>query len=387
MPDGAVLGGVQNAMLHAARCLHLQGHKISLLAGSRRGDTSENMATFFPWIEFYPISISENAGGISRGLQFSLKGLMHVLLHRRKIKQSDILHSYSGYHQLAFLTTISSKITGMAAVHSLYCPVTNEMDGRRSWLLWNGSARLNLCGIDRCIAASQNIRKSLENAGIDPGRIRVVPPGIDTDRFSPEVSGVYWREKLRLSKDVKLVFYLGNLTPVKGLDIAVDALELVARKDPNLFFVYVLQGNHKRFDYRGPEFKKRLETIPLRGAKEIGPTLQIEQLMAAADLHISPLRSTNGLADLPVSIMEMMSIGKPIVTTPVGGVPELITHGKTGLFARPGSPEDLADKMMEILKSPEQASSLAANAREFAVNSFSVDRMAEKTLKVYEELV
>ncbi len=54
MPDGTVLGGVQNAMLHAARCLHLQGHKISLLAGSRRGDTSENMATFFP---LFPYSL------------------------------------------------------------------------------------------------------------------------------------------------------------------------------------------------------------------------------------------------------------------------------------------------------------------------------------------
>ncbi len=275
----------------------------------------------------------------------------------------------------------------MATVHSLYCPVINEMDSRRNWLLWNGSARLNLCGIDRCIAASQNIRESLENAGIDPAKIRVVPPGIDTDRFSPEVPGEYWREKLGLSKDVKLVFYLGNLTPVKGLDIAIDALELAARTAPNLFFVYVLQGNHKRFDHRGSESEQRLRKIPLRGAKEIGPTPRIEQLMAAADLHISPLRSTNGLADLPVSVMEMMAIGKPIVTSPVGGVPELITDGETGLFVRPGSPEDLAEKMLEILKSPELASSLAANAREFAINSFSVERVAEKILDTYEELV
>jgi glycosyltransferase involved in cell wall biosynthesis len=280
------------------------------------------------------------------------------------------------------------------AVHSLFCPVTDEMEGRRRWLLSKKTARRNLARVDRIIAASRNIETSLVEAGIDASRIRRIPPAIDTASFSPEISGTEWRKKLEAPEDARIVFYLGNLTPVKGLDIAIEALREVAaqatkrrRKTPGLYFVYVLQGNHPRFDRRGEEFKKALASIPLAGVRALGPVPHIERLMAAADLFIAPLRSTNGLADLPVSIMEGMALGKPIITTPVGGVPEIVTDGETGLFVPPDSAAALAEKMQELLDSPELAAWLGANAREFALSTFGLEHVAQQTLEVYEELL
>jgi glycosyltransferase involved in cell wall biosynthesis len=88
----------------------------------------------------------------------------------------------------------------------------------------------------------------------------------------------------------------------------------------------------------------------------------------------------------PFTVIEAMAAGAPVVATRVGGVPELVEHGVSGLLVEPRSPEALAAAVSELLASPERASRMGAAGRLAARKRFSVERMVEGVAAVYEEV-
>jgi len=364
------------------------GHDVSILAGCPGHEALTNARSAFSPIRIRPVLISRGFSGPLRGVEFIAKGLAHGIVHRKEMKKCHIVHSHSGYHHLALLASAIGRLSGAPVVHTLYCPVIDEVEEHRSWLLSLKTVGLSLKGIDRIVAISENIRQSLVNCGIDPRSIRVISPGVNTRQFYPGVPRWKWREKLGIPEDGKLILYLGNLVKAKGLDIMIQSLELVAHEVPMIFFAYALQSQHKRFEARRRQYSDALKEIPLAGpAWEFGPVPHIEELMAAADVFVSPLRTTNGLADYPISVMEAMAVGRPVVSTAVGGVKELISHEENGLLAAPGDSEDLARLIVRVLKSPHVAHALGMNARRRIVEQYSMDKYVRETMDLYEEVV
>jgi len=386
-PEGVLVGGPPNTMLKLAKRQQALGHHVSILAGCPSREAIANAKNAFAPITIRPIPINGRFAGPLRGIEFIAKGIAHSLRHRKEMKTLDVLHSHSGYHHLAALTSAISKSLGVPAIHTLYCPITNEIEERRSWLLSLKTANISLKGIARIVAISKNIERSLINAGIDQSKIRVIPPGIDTEAFHPGVSGQEWRKKLGVPNDGKLIFYLGNLLKAKGLDVLIEALRTIVAQSPKVCFAYALQKQHRSFEQRRQECRDALKEISLYApAREFGSVPRIQELMAAADVFVSPVRTTNGLADYPISIMEAMALEKPVVSTPVGGVKEIVVHETHGLLATPGDPEDLAAQILRSLNSPEMAKELGANARKQIADNFSMGAFVERTMRLYEEL-
>ena len=387
-PEGVLVGGPPNTMLKLAQYQQAIGHDLSILAGCPSREAIINAKNAFAPITIHPIPINSRFAGPVRGIEFIARGIIHSLRHRRNMKTLDVLHSHSGYHHLAALTSVISTSLSVPAVHTLYCPIMNEIEERRSWLLSLKTAKINLKSVDRIVAISKNIERSLIDSGIDQTKIRLIPPGIDTEAFNPKVSGQQWREKLGVPNDGKLIFYLGNLLKAKGLDVLIEALKNIVAETPKVCFAYALQKQHSSFEPRRHEFRDALKEIPLyTPACELGPVPRIQKLMAAADVFVSPLRTTNGLADYPISIMEAMALGKPVVSTPVGGVKEIIIHETHGLLAIPGDPEDLAAQILRTLNSPKMGKELGTNARKQIEGNFSMGAYVERTMELYGELV
>lgn len=375
-------------MMRLAQRQQSLGHHLSILAGCPGREAVENAKKAFAPIAIRAIPISSRSGGPLRAVEFIAKGVAHSLIHKKEMQKFDVLHSHSGYYQLAALTSAISKALGVPAVHSLYCPIIAEVDERRSWLLSLKTAGPILKRIDRIVAISRNIERSLIDSGIDRGKIRVIPPGIDTAVFHPGVPGGAWRKELGVPDDGKLILYLGNLVKAKGLDVLIEALRIIVSETPNVYFAYALQKQHHRFEPRRKQYRDALKDIPLGApAREFGPVPRIQELMAAADVFVSPLRTTNGLADYPISIMEAMALGKPIVSCPVGGVREIVRHEDNGLLAKPGDADDLAAQILRALNSPDMARQLGANARKDMASTYSMDVFAERTIALYNELV
>ena len=386
---GVIVGGPINTMATLSRSLVARGHTISILAGCPGSCAVRLAAEHMPWAELWPVLTSVGVGGVRRGVEFTAKGIVQSVGRQAQLREMDVFHSHSGYPQLALVASAAGVWIRIPTVHTLYSALSAEVEEtRRPSLLASGVARFCLSKVDRIIAISRNVARSLQNIGVLAERIRVVPPAVDEHSFHSGVSGEQWRQRLGVNDGEKLVMYLGNLTRTKGLDLFVSAIDRLARQNLKFRAVYALQKQHPKFEGRRGEIRKRLRDSGLADRVfELGPVPDMPSLMAAADVFVSPLRSTNGLADYPISVVEAMMLGRPIVATRTGGVLELIADGKTGLLAEPGNVTELSNKIKELLTRKTLAYQVGRNASRFALQRFSTDRVTTLILDVYREVL
>ena len=168
-----------------------------------------------------------------------------------------------------------------------------------------------------------------DDYGVPAARIRVVPPGVDLELFKP-------RARTR-EGPVRLLFVGGDLERKGGLDLleAVGALGREVELD-------VVTGQSL------PEVPRGATVRVHRGLKPQSQTLV--QLFRDADIFVLP---THGDC-LAQAIAEAMACGLPVVTTPVGAIPELVRSGENGLLVPPGSPRDLAEALGALIRDPER---------------------------------
>jgi glycosyltransferase involved in cell wall biosynthesis len=105
--------------------------------------------------------------------------------------------------------------------------------------------------------------------------------------------------------------------------------------------------------------------------------------VAEFDIYVSSSLNEN----FSVSIVEAMALGKPVVATRVGGTPDAVVHGETGLLCEPADPQRLAECIRELLVSPDMRMRMGESARRRAVDMFSIRKMADRTASLYRELL
>ena len=216
--------------------------------------------------------------------------------------------------------------------------------------------------------------------GADPDRIEVVPPGVDHAFFSPGTrSGA--RHGLGWGQEPVLLF-VGRIQPLKGVDVAVEALDLIERRDARL----VIVGGSSGLD--GDDEVRRVEKIVhergLGGRVTMVPPQPHHVLSTyyrAADLCLVPSRSESfGLVAL-----EAAACGTPVVASDVGGLRTLVDHGRTGLRVSGRDPADFAAAVDRILGDPVLADRLAMRAAEAAA-AYTWTSMAARLRRVYDDL-
>jgi glycosyltransferase involved in cell wall biosynthesis len=105
----------------------------------------------------------------------------------------------------------------------------------------------------------------------------------------------------------------------------------------------------------------------------------IETLLRAADVFVQPSRSEG----LPLAVLEAMAVGLPVVASRVGGIPEAVRDGETGVLVPPSQPAALAEELRKLLESPERRLELARAGRRRVREAFSLEAMLEKYLALY----
>lgn len=107
------------------------------------------------------------------------------------------------------------------------------------------------------------------------------------------------------------------------------------------------------------------------------------RLMAAMDLFVLSTHREG----FPLSILEAMAMGKPVVATAVGGIPEIVTHGVTGYMHQHGNSKELADALLRLMDNPEEARSIATSARENVLKNFSRQKFADEIAETYLDVM
>ena len=183
--------------------------------------------------------------------------------------------------------------------------------------------------------------------------------------------------------DVFNVLYLGWLCERKGLPDALQALPIVRRQAPQARFVFAGMVE------AGPA-EEKIRQLCKAAEKEGGaifPGLVMEEekirLLVEASVLILPSYNEN----LPISIIEAMAMGLPVISTPVGGVPELIADGENGYLVSPGDTQALADRLIRLAQDPQLRRSMGKKNYLRASREFTPTRFAERFHDLYDDLL
>lgn len=208
--------------------------------------------------------------------------------------------------------------------------------------------------------------------------IEVIPNGIDTESFAP-CDSFSARATLGISQDAIVLLYGASgftKDANKGYDLLLRALQRVIVENPHLKLVLALFGDSKcvEIEFQG---------IPVRSYGHMSSENQLVNLYGAADIFILPSLQEN----LPNTVMEAMACGTPCVAFDVGGVSELISHGKNGYVAKSANEFELAKGISWMLENPDRCADLGHEARKTIESRFSIVHVADRYLKLYASVL
>ncbi len=377
-------GGGEASYTHAlATAFSRRGHDVTVMVPKTRNPPNAESG------DFHVLAI-ETAGPI-RGARF-LSGAERALDSVASTEKPDIVHVTFDYPTFLFHVRRRG-IPCVATVHHLHLVEALSMSASgggglrrglplflRASILTSLEGRL-LRQCDTALAVSRFTASTVERyLGIDPRRLRVVMNGIDPTPFE-RGDGEAFRTMFPGVKE-KAVLYVGRLSQTKGIDLLVEAFARIKKENPESSLVLVGSGD--------PKFVRKL----MLRAASLGisndvvftgriPGSLLPHAYAASSLTVLP----SHMEGFGLSVLESMASARPAVATRVGGVPEILVDGKTGILVPPGDAGGLASAILSLLEDAELSRKMGRAGRELAMDRFTLERMAEGTMAVYEETV
>lgn len=289
---------------------------------------------------------------------------------------------------------IAAVLTIVKYIKELGIDIVSTHSGRDGWL---GGMAAKLAGVksvrvrhlqtpfaspfsykyltDEVTAISVGVREYIASRGVKREKIRLIYTGIDTERFQRGESGL--RDEFGIDKETFLIGIVAILRGAKRHKDLIDAVKkLSAKYDVKL----VIAGD-------GPQWQNLQNKIKESGMEGrvimTGFRDDTVNILSALDLFVLP----SNMEALGTALLEAQSCGVPVVGSRVGGIPEALQEGGSGLLFESENVDDLADKIERFIVDREFHARASKRAREFVVEKFSVEKMVADTLKQYEELL
>ena len=226
--------------------------------------------------------------------------------------------------------------------------------------------------IDKVIANAEACKKSIikqENAR--PENIFVVPNLIELERFANIPT---WTDtNAHIPRRIGIV---GNLKPVKGTDIFINAAKIVLETNSNVQFELAGTGDEETY-------QSQIEQLGIvQNVRLLGSLSDIPAFLSTLDVAVLSSRSEG----LPNAIMEYMAAGRPCVVTDVGGCSELIQHKRNGLLVPSENPSALAEGIVALLNHPDRAELFATVARKDISEKYEASVLANCWCEIYENV-
>ncbi|MGH2355436.1 MAG: glycosyltransferase family 4 protein [Chloroflexota bacterium] len=232
----------------------------------------------------------------------------------------------------------------------------------------------------RIICVSQQTRQDhLDRLGRDPRKCVVVPNCVDLERFSPDVPAEGVRAEFGIDPHHPIIGTVSRLHEHrKGVAYFLEMAAAVARVYPMARFLIVGDGSLRAALERQAEEFCIADRVVFTGARR-----DIPRLLAAMQVFVMPSLYEGG----PYTVLEAMAMAKPVVATPVGLVPDVITDGATGYLAPVADSAALADAVLRLLSDDALAGRLGRAGREVVAARFSLDAMVDGVADLYRQVV
>ena len=228
--------------------------------------------------------------------------------------------------------------------------------------------RLVARAIDEVVAVTARQVPPLERLGYRRLRIEVVHNGV----FECDVEGV--EPSAELGGDGFPVLCVAGLRPEKRVDLFIEAVG-AARRDNEAVRGYVAGEGRERERLEGP--------AALNGVTLLGARSDVLELVAAAGAVCLPSEAEA----MPMSLLEAMALGRPVIATDVGGTAELVRHGETGYLLPPGDGRAVTRALAELAEDPARADEMGAAGRRLQRERFTGEQMVDGYRAAFEEAI
>jgi len=324
-----------------------------------------------------PIVIREMVGQLSLKPR-DLKALIALYRLIRR-ERPHIVHTHAA--KPGVLGRLAARLAGVPiVVHTFHGHILHGYYGPLTSRLLRLMERMLARRTDRIIAVSDQVKQDLMRYGVAPaGKISVVSLGFDLEPFldSAQHRGALFRE-LGLTNGARMVGIVGRIFPIKNHHLFLEAAARVAAEEPYARFLVVGDGVLRQ------EMEARARSLGI--ADRVAFTGWRRDLSRIyPDLDVLVVSSRN--EGTPVSAIEAMASGCPVVATRVGGLPDLIEDGKTGSLVPSEDAEALAGAILRVLRDREAARAMAEAAREWVSQRFRARRLIGDMEQLYGELL
>jgi glycosyltransferase involved in cell wall biosynthesis/protein-tyrosine-phosphatase len=287
----------------------------------------------------------------------------------------DVVHTHRYKDNL--LGTIAAKLAGVPRVVRTVHGLPEPMRGwdRLKFRLFDALDRIAIwCCADAVIAVSRHTAEALKRSGCRQSIVRVVHNGLNL----PAVKAARSREEVRRELGVPprafLVGTAGRLSAVKAQDSLIRAARLIRRHRRDATLVIVGDGP-LRHDLAGLASRLGID----RHVRFTGARADVFDLVAAMDVFALPSLHEG----VPMAVLEAMALGTPVVATAVGGVPEIVTDGVSGLLVPVGDDRALAGACVDLAQNPHWARALSACAQRVVHEDFSREINGKAVMDLY----
>jgi glycosyltransferase involved in cell wall biosynthesis len=294
-------------------------------------------------------------------------------------ERPHIVHTHTA--KAGFLGRLAARIAGVPVVvhtfhghvlHGYYGPVKNAMLRRVEQSL--------ACFTDRVVTVSEQVKNDLIRYRIAwPEKIKVVPLGFDLDPFlTAHTRRGEFRREMGLTGEIKLVGIVGRIFPIKNHALFLQSAAQVSAQNPAARFILVGDGVLRSALEQQAQKLGIADRVLFTGWRQDLPRIY-------ADLDVLVVSSNN--EGTPVSAIEAMASGCPVVATRVGGLPDLIEDQMTGRLVPPRAPEALTNAVVDLLHDSQRARELGENGRYLVQHRFTVQRLLSDMDELYTQLL
>ena len=346
-------GGQENRTLHECAGLKKLGERVIVLC---KPDSKLKIRAESAGIEVRTHPMRSNR---------DISALFYLL---RLIKEEsvDVISTHSGDDSLlgAVAGRLSRRKPAIVRTRHLALPITSKLTYS---LLPH-----------RVVTVSEHVRQYLINdEGISPHHVVTVFTGVDLERFDPDKTQDTLRAGLGAGKDTLIVGTIAILRRKKGHHVLLDAISEVVKKVPDALFVFAGDGPQRQ------NIEARIKELGIgQWVRLLGLRTDVPAVLNGIDLFVLPTLQEA----LGTSILEASAMRKAVISTKVGGVPEVIVEGKTGLLVEPEDSAGLGAAIVALLTDARTRESMGAQGRRLVETDFSTTRMVEKMHGLYVSL-
>ncbi len=230
--------------------------------------------------------------------------------------------------------------------------------------------------MDQLIAVSQSIERKIADEHRTGAPVRLIYNGVDLERYDHQEPCCTLRDEFGMEPGSQIVGVVARLEPEKGHQTLIEAWPHVLREVPDAYLLIVGEGSRRDFLEEWAAAHKVAHRVIFTGRRD-----DIPAVTAALDVAVLPSwREAQGL-----SILEAMALSRPVVASAVGGIPEMIEDGVTGLLVEQDNPVALAAAIVRLLQDHAFADTIARAGHDLVHERFCVELMVKSIEEIYDE--